>query len=214
MKLGAWAIAALLLAGLGALAVELRLQHVAVVEQDGLARTVERRVAMLEEGLAQTRSTQDALERRIQAIMSTMHGEFASRMSDASQTSRLEEDLHRTRAVLESLTAPGTVSIGLQGRAPAAQAKGRVLLDRANRRVVLSVYELPPASPGKTFQLWVTEGGRTISGGVFGVDAAGRGSLQTHDLPQLDGPVTVVVITEEPEGGAAQPAGPIVMASG
>jgi hypothetical protein len=213
VRLGAWAIAALVLAGLGILALEVRVQHVAIVEQDGLARTVERRVSALEEELAQARSKQDALERRVQQIISTMHGEFASRMSDSSQTSHLEEDLRQARAVLESLTAPGTAWIALQGRASAAQARGRLLLDRANRRIILSVYELPPPPVGQTFQLWLTVGERAVSAGVFGVDAAGRGGLQTGDLPQLDGPVAVVV-TEEPDGGAAQPAGPVVMAGG
>lgn len=213
MRLGTWTIVALLLAGLGVLALELYFQHVAIVEQDGLARTVERRVSALEDDLAQERGKQDALERRVQEIMSTMHGEFASRMSDASQTSRLEEDLRQARVVLESLTAPGTVWITLEGRAPALQAKGRMLLDRANRRIVLSVYQLSPAPVGETFQLWLTVGERTVSAGVFGVDAAGRGSLQAGDLPQLDGPVAVAV-TEEPDGGAAQPTGPVVMAGG
>jgi anti-sigma-K factor RskA len=71
---------------------------------------------------------------------------------------------------------------------------------------------LPPAPAGKTYALWTIVGGTPRPAGLFGVDAAGRG---THRIAPVStgAPARVFAVTVEPEGGVPAPTGPIVLAS-
>ena len=74
---------------------------------------------------------------------------------------------------------------------------------------MLVVSSLPPVPAGKTYQVWVIDGGHPVSGGLF---VPREGTLA---IP-VDGKVgegSVVAVTVEDDGGATAPTGKPVIAS-
>src|SRR5881396_3563061 len=74
----------------------------------------------------------------------------------------------------------------------------------------LVVANLPPATPGKAYELWTIGEGAPRPAGVFRVDALGRA---THRVEPVEGGVRVFAVTLEPERGVPAPTGPTVLAS-
>ena len=110
----------------------------------------------------------------------------------------------------ELLRDPATRVVALDGLPPAPGASGRVVWhEKAGGR--LYVTGLPPAPPGKTYELWTIAGAAPRPAGMFDVDAARRAA---HPVaPVDDGPVKVFAVTLEPAGGVPAPTGPMVLAS-
>jgi anti-sigma-K factor RskA len=122
----------------------------------------------------------------------------------------LREEVAAARAVAELLRDPATRVVALNELPPAPGASGRVIWhDRAGGR--LYVAGLPPAPPGKTYELWTIAGAAPRPAGTFDVDTAGRASHPVS--PVDDGPVKVFAVTLEPAGGVPAPTGPMVLAS-
>jgi anti-sigma-K factor RskA len=67
---------------------------------------------------------------------------------------------------------------------------------------------LPPLPPGRQYQFWVKVGQRTMSAGVFDVDAIGHAALVVTVATERP---DVFAVTVEQAGGAPAPGGPIVM---
>jgi anti-sigma-K factor RskA len=122
----------------------------------------------------------------------------------ASVSSDLDEArsaLARERAAAAVLAQPVTES-SLTG------ATGRLVVGQ-DGRAVLVVSSPPPVPAGKTYQVWVIDGGHPVSGGLF---APAEGTLA---IP-VDGKVgegSVVAVTVEDDGGATAPSGKPVIAS-
>jgi anti-sigma-K factor RskA len=122
----------------------------------------------------------------------------------------LRDEIAAARAVTELLRDPATRVVALAGMADAPNASGRVVWhDKAGGRLYVS--GLPPAPPGKTYELWTIAGPAPTPAGTFDVDAAGRAS---HPVaPVAGGPVKVFAVTLEPAGGVPAPTGPMMLAS-
>ena len=93
------------------------------------------------------------------------------------------------------------------------QAPGaRMFWDRLANRWTMITHDLPSVKPGRTYQLWlVTAKAEKISAGTFNTDARGRAVVQaTYPLSEAN--LAAIAITEEPEGGSAQPTGTILVA--
>jgi len=89
------------------------------------------------------------------------------------------------------------------------KARGRVLWDHDNGRWHVSVFDMAPPPPGRTYELWfITPGGNKVPGGTFNVDSAGRGTLIASVPPNI-GPIAVAAVTDEPIGGVSAPTGKI-----
>lgn len=123
----------------------------------------------------------------------------------------LREQLVASARVLELLSDPATRIVTLRGGGPAAQATGRVVWN-ATGGGHLFVADLPPAPPGKTYELWTITAGMPRPAGLFDVDASGRAGRRLEPVRE-GGAVDVFAITVEPAGGAPAPTGPIVLAS-
>jgi hypothetical protein len=113
------------------------------------------------------------------------------------------------RSVVELLRDPATRVVELRGAGPSPEAVGRMVWhDRAGGH--LFVARLPPAPPGKAYEMWVLGGAAPRPAGVFQVDASGRA---THRIEPAEGPPAKFAVTVEAEAGAPAPTGPIVLAS-
>ena len=74
---------------------------------------------------------------------------------------------------------------------------------------MLVVSSLPPVPAGKTYQMWVIDGGHPVSGGLF---ATGDGTL-VIPVDAKVGQGSVVAVTVEDDGGARAPTTKPVIAS-
>ena len=93
------------------------------------------------------------------------------------------------------------------------QAPGaKMFWDQLANRWTLITHDLPAVKQGRTYQLWlVTAKAEKISAGTFNTDARGRAVVQaTYPLSEAN--LAAIAITEEPEGGSAQPTGTILVA--
>ncbi len=80
----------------------------------------------------------------------------------------------------------------------------RIFHNVASGSVVIAAFDLPPAPVGRIYQLWgIPDGGDPVSLGTFQTTAAGTALLRTS-APE-GSTFAVGAITEEPEGGSAQP---------
>jgi anti-sigma-K factor RskA len=105
-------------------------------------------------------------------------------------------------SLIATLVAPDVQAVSVTGAGPSPSA--RYFLDRRARRVIIAASSLPPAAPGRTYQLWGIETGKPpVSLGTFDTDASGR-ALASLPLPSgLN--IAVTAVTDEPAGGSPQP---------
>src|SRR5687767_3708608 len=92
-----------------------------------------------------------------------------------------------------------TTCLAAAGRPPAA----RVFWSRARGRVVIATFNLPPASAGRTYQLWGISDGQAISIGTFNTGADLRAAAAF--VVPADARFQLAAVTEEPAGGSPQP---------
>ncbi|HKA59356.1 MAG TPA: anti-sigma factor [Gemmatimonadales bacterium] len=104
--------------------------------------------------------------------------------------------------LLTSLLAPdiGVANLSATGKPPSA----RLFWDSKRQRVVVAVFDLPPAPAGRTYQLWaIAKGQAPVSVGTFNTPSSGRLTTVLAAPPGLAFDLTAV--TEEPAGGSPQP---------
>jgi anti-sigma-K factor RskA len=121
----------------------------------------------------------------------------------------LRQQVALYRGVVELLRDPATRVVDLQGAGPSPEASGRVIWHEQTGGQ-LFVTNLPPAPPGKAYELWTLGGPAPQPAGLFQVDAAGRA---THRVEPAAGPAPKFAVSLEPEAGVPAPTGPIVLAS-
>ena len=125
--------------------------------------------------------------------------------------SDLEHDLAAAQADAEALRAQANATVyhlaPSQDGPENAHAQAWFSLQGSG---VLSVANMPELPEGRTYQLWyVTDNPNApIPGGTFSVDGNGQAFML---IPADVTGVTSLAISEEPEGGSQQPAGPILL---
>ena len=104
-------------------------------------------------------------------------------------------------SLVATLLAPdvGSAALAGAGRPPSA----RLFWSPSRHRIVIAVYDLPPAAAGRTYQLWAIAQGKPVSLGIFNTAPDGRLTAAMVVPPDLKFEVTAV--TDEPAGGSAQP---------
>lgn len=121
----------------------------------------------------------------------------------------------RLRHTVDGFTraAPVEQTVMMAGTYAVPNASGRMLVSRegGGTRITLQVQGLPPLEGPQAYQLWLIKDGVRTNGGVFVVDAAGKGGLATW----LPGHVAFdsCGITKEPDALGAHPRGTKVMGS-
>lgn len=123
------------------------------------------------------------------------------------QMRRQTIELTRLNDAFAILSGPSTIEVGF-GQGP----KGKVYIDRS-RGVLLIASNLPPAAPGKIYEMWtIPKGGKPVPAGLFQPQPGG-GALHLQTGP-VDPNLAIVAVTVEDEGGAQQPTStPIIAAA-
>jgi anti-sigma-K factor RskA len=146
------------------------------------------------------------------ALLAVVNVELASTRREMAglrdRVATLQAQLAEREETLRLLSDPSVRSVSLAGLKPSPGASGWLLWDPTTRRGLLLARDLPPAPPGKVYELWAIAGAEPVPAGLFTVDPAGRGLLRLSSLPA--GPAfTTFAVTLEPGGGVPKPTGPI-----
>ena len=105
-------------------------------------------------------------------------------------------------SLIQLLAAPDAQAVTVSGSGPAPSAK--YFLDRRAGRIAIAASSLPPAAPGRTYQLWGIETGKPpVSLGTFNTDSSGRALASVAVPAGLR--IRVTAVTDEPSGGSRQP---------
>lgn len=128
----------------------------------------------------------------------------------AEEMVSLRTQIRDARESIQLVSSPGVAVIDLEGQGKFKQASARVFWDRTRSYWQVYAASLPPAGPGKTYQLWFITPTAKISAGTFDTTAAGEGSLRVP-VPPGTGAIVATAVTDEPAGGSPQPTGSILL---
>ncbi|HMD31950.1 MAG TPA: anti-sigma factor [Candidatus Acidoferrales bacterium] len=121
-----------------------------------------------------------------------------------------EQELARTRGVLDLLHSTGTVRVRLMSGTIKPLPEGRVFY-HPKKGLLFFASNLPPLDEGKSYQLWyMPSEGVPSSAGVFAPDARGNATMMMPSS-SMPGSPKAFAVTIEPVGGVAAPTGPEVL---
>ena len=129
----------------------------------------------------------------------------------AREVAALRGQVGQQRLALALLRDPATQVVLLAGLAPSPRARGRLIWNEHAGGFLVAA-DLPPAPPGKAYELWAIVGARPLPIGVFDVDAEGQGSLHVAPLAGARR-ANRFAVTLEPAQGVPAPTGPTYLAS-
>lgn len=128
------------------------------------------------------------------------------------QLYRLQKQMALLNETLVSQPSSSVVTVSLSGTTAQPRAHGQLIADPTSHSAVLVIAGLGPLEAGKTYQVWLIDGGGPKSAGFLTVDANGQGLLiLSADL--TIGEFNSLGISIEPDGGSEQPTGEIVVLS-
>ncbi len=148
--------------------------------------------------VTRSRQLRESLDASVLRIQAADH--------DAVTSRQLAREL---RARADVLAAPDVATINLQGQPAAPDASGRAFLS-GTRGAVLVASNVPPLPPGQIYQVWFVVPPDPIAVGFARVDGAGR-IFSTVDPPSDAGIPLAIAVTLEPEGGASDPSGDLLL---
>ncbi|HKV41610.1 MAG TPA: anti-sigma factor [Blastocatellia bacterium] len=126
-----------------------------------------------------------------------------------SQLDTLNARLMEQAQIISALESPGAVHIDLNPANSGTRQGTTLYWNRGERLWIVSAH-LPPAPPGKVYQLWFVTSPAPVSAGLIKTDSSGHGFLVAPVPAQLNN-VTAAAITLEPEGGSKTPTMPILL---
>ena len=120
--------------------------------------------------------------------------------------------LQQFEARLPQATPSAVITVSLKGTEAEPRAQGQLIADPSSTSAVLIIIGLSPLEPGRTYQVWLIDGGAPVSAGLLTVDEQGQGVLVVTSEEAI-GSFNSLGISVEPEGGSPQPTGEIVVLS-
>lgn len=128
---------------------------------------------------------------------------LVAEVADArARIATLEQDLGRRDSLLALLSGARVETATLARTS--GEPRIRLVWNRDRASVLIAAFDLPPAPAGRTYQLWgIPDGGRPISLGTFDTDA--DGTVLAVRAIDVEGPLGLGAVTEEPAGGSPQP---------
>jgi anti-sigma-K factor RskA len=121
-----------------------------------------------------------------------------------------EERLRQREATLNSLLEPAVTLTNLVSTG-APEPGMQFFWNRKTNRATVHASNLTPAAANRVFQLWfIPKGGKPIPSVTFNSETSGHALVEQITVP-ADQELTAAAITDEPEGGSAQPTTPVLM---
>ena len=125
------------------------------------------------------------------------------------ETAAAQRTSDELRAGADVLTAADVQPLDLEGQPPAPDARGRLYWS-ASQGSVFTTTGLPPAPPGRVYQLWLIPEATPLRAALLSVDAEGRALATVTPPEDVNEPVPLAV-TLEPAGGSATPTGDVYL---
>lgn len=137
---------------------------------------------------------------RLQSEIAALNEQMAAQSESLKQ---IIENLPETNPV---------ITVSLEGTEVQPQAQGQLIANPDSQSAVLAIAGLSQLEPGKTYQVWLIDGGGPVSAGLLTVDDKGQGVLVVTSPDEI-GSFQSLGISVEPEGGSTEPTGDIVVLS-
>lgn len=146
---------------------------------------------------------------RMEETIASLERALHSQRQEAEQSvAGMRAAMERMRVNFALVTAPAVKVSPLRPVDPRSPARGILYVAADNQHWYLAVHDLPPAPPGRDYQLWWEAAEGTFSGGVFDPGAGEKVELYSETMPAG---TRDVIITLEPDRGVAKPTGPEVL---
>jgi anti-sigma-K factor RskA len=133
-------------------------------------------------------------------------------VAQANSIEQINQSVDKINAKLPQEIPSAVVTISLKGTDVQPQAQGQLIADPNSESAVLVISGLDQLEAGKTYQVWLIDGGTPVSAGLLRVDENGQGVFIV-DSEEAIGSFNALGISIEPEGGSPQPTGDIVVLS-
>jgi len=146
---------------------------------------------------------------RMEETIASLETALATERRQTEQSvAGMQAAMERMRVNFTLVTAPAVKVMPLRPIDPQNQARGILFVAADNQHWYLALHDLPPAPPGRDYQLWWVAKEGTFSGGVFDLDAGEKKELYSETMPA---DTRDVMITLEPTRGGSKPTGPEVL---
>src|SRR5215216_2923587 len=133
-------------------------------------------------------------------------------VAQASSLEQINQSVDQINAKLPQEIPSAVLTISLKGTDVQPQAQGQLIVDPNSESAVLVIAGLDQLEAGKTYQVWLIDGGTPVSAGLLTVDENGQGVFIVTSEEAI-GSFNALGISIEPEGGSPQPTGDIVVLS-
>jgi len=147
---------------------------------------------------------------RVTADRDGLREQLAGRGADAVRADSLATALAETNAMIAAMGGRDVKVVSLTSES-AQQPAAQMFWNRASHDWTMVAAGLPAPRPGRTYQLWLITDDAQISAGTFEPDAQGKTVLRANYALDRNA-LRAIAISEEPDGGATAPSGPIVIA--
>ena len=155
--------------------------------------------------LVQQRAAQEVT---IETLRSELEGERRKAEQALAQADQASQRMERMRTNFALVTAPAVTVSPLHPTSEPSRARGMLFVAPDHQHWYMAVHDLPPAAPGRDYQLWWVADGGTFSGGTFDTRPGEKMELSSETMPAN---TRDVMITLEAEGGAQAPTGPQIL---
>jgi anti-sigma-K factor RskA len=133
-------------------------------------------------------------------------------VAQANSLEQINQSVDQINAKLPQEIPSTVLTISLKGTDVQPQAQGQLIVDPNSESAVLVMSGLDQLEAGKTYQVWLIDGGTPVSAGLLTVDENGQGVFIVTSEAAI-GSFNALGISIEPEGGSPQPTGDIVVLS-
>lgn len=155
--------------------------------------------------LLQQRAAQEVT---IETLRAELEGERRKADQALAEANQVKQGMERMRTNFALVTAPAVTVSPLHPKGEPSRARGMLFVAPDHQHWYMAVHDLPPAAPGRDYQLWWVADGGTFSGGTFDTRPGETMELSSETMPEN---TRDVMITLEAEGGAQAPTGPEVL---
>jgi len=146
---------------------------------------------------------------RMEETIARLETQLATEQREAEQAKTgMQAAMERMRVNFALVTAPAVKVSPLKPIDPQNKARGILFVAADNQHWYLAVHDLPPAPPGRYYQLWWEAAEGTVSWGDFNPGAGEKVELYSETMPEE---TRGVMITLEPTRGGLKPTGPEVL---
>lgn len=152
----------------------------------------------------------DHADRELAELRRRLADSTARERALTDRVSNLEQSSSELIGRLSLITGVGSTACPLRPEAGGpAFARGVLYVAADHQHWYLKVAGLPPAGPGRLYQLWFLTAAGPVDGGKFETAQSASAEL---DSPTMPAGIRGFAITLEPRPGVAQPTGPRMLA--